>query len=302
MECGSLTSHTSNQKRLLTMELSAVIITYNAARHLRACIDALRSVADEIIIVDSGSTDSTAEIARGFPEVRWYERTFDGYGSQKNYANSLAQGKYILSVDADEVLSPELQRAILAEKGQWRADAYSFLRVAVYCGAFIRAAGWYPDWKVRIFRRDAARWSDEPVHERLLLPSGTKVIRLQGEMWHYSYASPEENLLRTSKYARLAAEMMAKAGKSPNWWRGFAKAGARFTKSLIIKGGWRLGWRGVSIAFLGAIYYVLREIYLSYAHYRETAPNGVSSFHDPSSSPSKSLGMGAADTRAPHGS
>ncbi|MEN3041583.1 MAG: glycosyltransferase family 2 protein [Bacteroidia bacterium] len=278
------------------MELSAVLITYNAERHLRACLESLQEVADEIIIVDSGSTDSTQEIAKAFSKVRWYEREFDGYGSQKNYANSLAQGRYILSVDADEVLSPELQQAILTQKGKWSAEAYSFLRVAVYCGAFVRAAGWYPDWKLRLFRREIAQWSDDPVHERLLLRSGAKVMRLAGEMWHYTYDSPEENLLRTSKYAWLSAEMLFKARRSPNWWRGFGKATARFVKSLFIKRGWKLGWRGVSIAFLGAIYYVLREIYLSYLYHRGTSAHIVSSSHVSSFSSPESVDVGAADS------
>lgn len=262
------------------MELSAVLITYNAERHLRRTLEALQGVADEIVIVDSGSTDRTKEIALSFPQVRWYERPFAGYGAQKNYANTLAQGTYILSVDADEVLSPELRQAILREKKHWRAKAYRMLRVAVYCGAFIRASDWYPDWKVRLFHREVGRWSEDPVHEKLLLSPGTQVQTLHGEMWHYTYDTPEENLLRTSKYAKLHAEALYQSGARVRWGRAFLKSGARFLKSLLLKGGWRLGWRGVSIAFIGASFYVLREIYLAHLWYRNKAPSVVPSPHD----------------------
>lgn len=275
------------------MELSAVLITYNAERYLQPVLEALRGLADEIIIVDSGSTDRTEAIAAGFPEVRWYKRPFDGYGSQKNYANALASGRYILSIDADEVLSPELRQAILQEKGHWRAEAYRMLRVAVYCGAFIRAGDWYPDWKVRLFRRGVGRWSEDPVHEKLLLPAGTQILTLRGEMWHYTYDTPEENLLRTSKYARLHAEALHKAGTRISWSRAFLKAIARFFKSLFLKGGWRLGWRGVSIAFMGAIFYVLRAIYLAHLSARDKAPFVVSSSHDTDSSADRSVGVGS---------
>lgn len=279
------------------MELSAVLITYNAERYLLPVLSALQGLADEIIIVDSGSTDRTKAIATSFPTVRWYERPFDGYGSQKNYANALARGRYILSIDADEILSPELRRAIHEEKGRWRASAYRMLRVAVYCGAFVRAGDWYPDWKVRLFRREIARWSEDPVHEKLLLPDGTNVLTLTGEMWHYTYDTPEENLLRTSKYARLHAEAIHRAGKRLSWGQAFLKAGARFIKSFFLKGGWRLGWRGISIAFMGSIFYVLRAIYVAHLSDRHNDLSVVSSSHDTASSADQSMGMGTANAQ-----
>lgn len=273
------------------MELSAVLITYNAEKHLQRVLEALLPVADEIVIVDSGSTDATKAIAERFPLVRWYEKPFDGYGSQKNYANTLAQGRYILSIDADEVLSPELQAAILRQKGGWQAEAYRFLRIAIYCGRAIRAGDWYPDWKVRLFRKGKAHWSTDPVHERLLLAPGTTLGTLPGELWHYTYDSIEENFLRTSRYAWLAARASYQQGYKPRWGWAFLRAASRFLKSLFLKSGWRAGWRGVSIAFIGACAYVLKELYL--AHLYETSQ---SLSDEPAHSPSlRSMHMGAAD-------
>ncbi|MCS6790978.1 MAG: glycosyltransferase family 2 protein [Bacteroidia bacterium] len=259
------------------MELSAVIITYNEARRLSPTLAALSPVVDEIVIVDSGSTDDTREVALQFEKVRWYERPFRGYGDQKNYANSLARGRYILSIDADEVLSPELQESILREKGGWRAAAYEVLRVAVYCGAFIRAGEWYPDWKIRLFARELAFWDDAPVHEKLILRKSVRPLRLSGELWHYTYASIEESIERSRRYAYRMAVAAYTQGKPASWRRPFLKGTVRFLKGWLLKGGWRLGWRGWAISLLGAWTYFLRELYLAQLYEQGLKPETSSS-------------------------
>ncbi|MCS7189465.1 MAG: glycosyltransferase family 2 protein, partial [Bacteroidia bacterium] len=177
------------------------------------------------------------------------------------YANQLAQGRYILSLDADEVVSPALRASLLAEKGRWRAQAYEVLRVAVYCGVFIRVSDWYPDWKVRLFAKGIAEWDNKPVHERLHVRA--KPIRLEGELWHYTYATVEEHMQRNMCYARLAAQVLYEAGVRVRWSRPFLRGGARFLKSLILRGGWKAGWRGWSIALIGASNYFWQEIFLA---------------------------------------
>lgn len=240
------------------IELSVVIITYNEAKRLPATLTAASNVADEIVIVDSGSTDETQAVAQRFEKVRWFTRPFDTYGQQKNYANSLAQGAYILSLDADEVLSPALIEAILAEKGRWSAPLYQVCRLPFYAGRPIYMRGWYPDWKVRLFRKGVAAWDERRVHERLVWPSDLKPKRLQGELWHYTYDSIEAHWQRTYRYSRLVAEDRLASRKSPKTLTGaMAKAIWRFFKLLVWRGGWRAGWRGWAIALLGALVYPL---------------------------------------------
>ncbi len=236
----------------MSLQLSVVIITYNEADRLPATLSALDGLADEIVIVDSGSTDETKAIATTHPLVRWYEQPFSGYGPQKNYANSLARGEYILSLDADEVVSPELKTALLSVKGRWGAPLYAVNRLPFYVGRPVQWGGWYPDWKVRLFRRGLAWWDERPLHERLCWEEGLQVGRLSGHLWHYTYRSVADHWERTHRYAALLAEAYAQ-GQKPSWNAIWARALWRFLKSYLLKGGWRLGWRGIAIASLGAI-------------------------------------------------
>ncbi len=236
----------------MSPQLSVVIITYNEADRLPATLAALEGIADEIIIVDSGSTDETKAIATAHPLVRWYERRFEGYGRQKNYANSLAQGEYLLSLDADEVVSPELRQALLAVKGRWEAPLYAVNRLPFYAGRPVEWGGWYPDWKVRLFRRGIAWWDERPLHERLCWQGNPQIGRLSGHLWHYTYRSVADHWERTYRYALLLAEAYAQDQK-PSWSIIWARALWRFFKSWVLKKGWRLGWRGAAIALLGAI-------------------------------------------------
>jgi glycosyltransferase involved in cell wall biosynthesis len=238
----------------MNLSLSAVIITYNESDRLPATLAALEGLVEEILIVDSGSTDGTKAIALAHPQVRWYERPFDGYGSQKNYANSLAQGDYILSLDADEVVSPELHRSILAVKQRGGSPLYAVNRLPFYAGQPIRGAGWYPDWKVRLFRRGLAAWDENPLHEQLHWAPTLPVERLSGHLWHYTYRSVADHWARTYRYANLLAQAYQEGKRPIPSLRGaMGRAAWRFLRSFVGKGGWRMGWRGGSIALLGAV-------------------------------------------------
>ena len=150
------------------IKLSSVIITLNEERNIGRCLDSLRGIADEIVVVDSGSTDRTEEICRTFG-VRFFQHPFDGFTEQKNFAIDQCSFEHILSLDADESLSEELKKSVTAVKSNWNKDGYSFNRFTNYCGKWIKHCGWYPDRKLRLFRKEKGRWQGNKLHERFIL-------------------------------------------------------------------------------------------------------------------------------------
>ncbi|RLD77314.1 MAG: glycosyltransferase family 2 protein, partial [Bacteroidetes bacterium] len=149
-------------------KLSAVIITQNEEQNIGRCIDSLKGVADDIVVVDSGSTDNTEAICKE-KGARFFYNKWEGYIEQKNFANDLAEHKYILSVDADEALSGQLRDSILEAKESLKADGYEMNRLTNYCGTWIRHGGWYPDRKLRLFHRDKFEWGGEKIHEAMVM-------------------------------------------------------------------------------------------------------------------------------------
>lgn len=242
------------------MKISACIITLNEERNLPRCLKSVAPVADEIVIVDSGSTDQTLAIARQYG-ARIVPRDWLGYVGQKNFALDQAQHPWVLSVDADEELSPELAVALLQVKGDPAAEApgapngYQVSRLVFYRGRWIRHGDWYPDRLVRLFRRAGARFTGGHVHEKLELP-GTHPI-LPGHLHHFTYTNAEDRAARCAKYAALWAQSAHEAGRR----NGSAPlhAFARFVKGFVLKGGWMDGAIGWDIAMGNA-----REVWLKY--------------------------------------
>ncbi|MBP6642964.1 MAG: glycosyltransferase family 2 protein, partial [Flavobacteriales bacterium] len=175
--------------------ISAVIITRNEAHNIVHCLVPLKGLVDEVIVVDAQSTDGTRELAKqhGATVV---ERAWTDYSDQKNFANDQATGPYILSLDADEVLSPELIVSIRKRITAGLNGAYRLNRLTNYCGHWIHHSGWYPDAKVRLFPKQGTRWEGAHVHEELQLAQGTKIIQLEGDLLHYSYTSVADHLQR----------------------------------------------------------------------------------------------------------
>ncbi|MCS6929622.1 MAG: glycosyltransferase family 2 protein [Saprospiraceae bacterium] len=246
------------------MLISGVIITYNEARNIERCIDSLQGVADEIVVLDAYSTDTTPEVCRQ-KGVRLYQHAFDSYGKQKNRANRLANYPWILSLDADEALSPQLRASLLEQRARLNDyDAYAFNRLTCYCGHWIRHCGWYPDRKVRLFRRDIAEWSTSPVHERLLLPAHAKVGFLRGELHHYSYYSIEEHYERARRYAYLGAQALQEVGRKAHPWTPLLRATLKWLRNYIFLRGFLDGWAGWHICRISALetywkYHMLRQ-------------------------------------------
>jgi (heptosyl)LPS beta-1,4-glucosyltransferase len=226
------------------MKISGVIITYNEERNIERCIRALMPVVDEIIVVDSFSTDRTEAICieNG---VKFYQRKFDGYGSQKRFATDLANFEYVLSLDADEELSPLLSNSILEAKQGTQYDCYSFNRLNIYCGKPIRFCGWYPDKQVRLFNKKGLNWSTNLVHEKLVLDKyGLKTSHLKGDLLHYTCTTIEEHKSKEYKYSELNAQILMEKNRKVYPIIPYLKAIVRFIKIYILKGGFLDGYYG----------------------------------------------------------
>ena len=231
------------------LPISAVIITLNEERELEDCLRSLQGVVDEVLILDSGSTDGAQAIAEVFG-ARFISTEWLGFGPTKNKANQLARHDTILSIDADERLSPELARSIAKLSIQSDA-AYSFNRYTQYCGRWIRHAGWYPDVKTRLFNRGKCHWNGELVHEELQIPEHIKRIHIQGDLLHHSYRSKQEHIDRLKRYTRLA---VARNGKPKGGAIGslFAALG-KFVHMYIVRAGFLDGKAGFQLCSISAM-------------------------------------------------
>jgi len=246
------------------MRISATIITFNEERNIARAIESLRC-ADEILVLDSGSNDRTAEIAAKLG-ARVEEASFRGYAAQKNIAAGLAKHDWILSLDADESLSEALEAEIWQIKKSGPAcEGYTMPRLAQYLGKWILHGGWYPDRKIRLFNRQRARWVGEYVHESVIVDG--KVGHLQSNLLHFTCSSLSEHLKSMDRYTTLAAQELV-AGKAkvtvsrllldPPW---------TFLNTYFLKRGFQDGHEGLTIAYMAAFYN-----YLKYAKARQMAP------------------------------
>lgn len=230
--------------------ISAVIITLNEASNIAACIQALQKVAAEILVIDSGSTDGTVALARQLG-AKVIESKWQGYAATKNYGNKLASHNWILSIDADEVVSETLAENINALPLDPR-HVYSLDRLTNYCGQWIRHSGWYPEWKTRLFHRDSANWEGAFVHEQLKHANSLAVKKLNGKLYHYSYKTYDEHLERIQKYALLSAQAMQAKGQQSTLLKCWGSPILRFFKTLILKTAFLDGKNGWIISIRNA--------------------------------------------------
>ncbi len=234
------------------MKISATIITLNEERNIVRCIESLIPVADEIIILDSHSTDKTKELSEQY-NVRFIARDWEGYAQSKNHLNNLASFDYILSIDADECLDETLQTEILKLKSIEQPQLYNVNRLTNYCGKWIKHSGWYPDIKMRLFPKEGCYWAGEFVHEELVYPSNLKQELLKGHLKHYSYYSYEGHRARADQYSRLTAMKMHKSGKKASILKPILSGVSRFITMYFIKLGFLDGKMGFKIAQISAI-------------------------------------------------
>jgi glycosyltransferase involved in cell wall biosynthesis len=237
------------------MQISATIITLNEERNIARAIDSL-SCVDEVLVVDSGSTDQTREIALRHG-ARVIEEPWRGYAGQKNFAAYSATHDWILSLDADEQVTPELAEEILALKRTGpAADGYSFPRLAQYLGRWIRHSGWYPDRKTRLYHRARAEWIGEYVHESVRVKGS--VGELHGDLLHFTCGSLSEHLRTLDRYTTLAARELIEK-KQPVPMRRLALDPAwTLIRTYVLQLGFLDGPQGLAIAWMAALYTFLK--------------------------------------------
>jgi glycosyltransferase involved in cell wall biosynthesis len=236
-------------------KLTVTVITHNEAPSIAAALESV-SWADEIVVIDSHSTDETAALARRYTsEVEL--RDWAGYGPQKNYAADRASHDWILSLDADERLTPELGAEIreLMHRGP-AAQGYRIPRVSYYLGRWIRSTDWYPDLHLRLYDRRAARWSERRIHETVELQGS--VGKLRGEMLHYPYRDISEHLTKIDQYTTLAAEQWAAEGRRATALHAFVYPRLAFFRNYILRRGFRDGQTGLVVSLLNSYYVFLK--------------------------------------------
>lgn len=234
------------------MKISFVIIAYNEEAHLARCLESVASVASEIIVVDSHSTDGTAALAQKYG-AKVYQRTFDGYIGQKNYANTLATGEYIFSLDADESLSPKLIQFLQDEQNYVAYDILSFYRLNQYCGKWMKYGGWYPDVKVRMWKREMARWGGNLPHEHVVFDPSLAHQVMKHEILHYAYDTVKQHIVKSNKYAQLASYQYVSKSYAALFFKMAFSGIFRFFRNCILKLGILDGWRGIVSAFITMI-------------------------------------------------
>ncbi|MEX0966640.1 MAG: glycosyltransferase family 2 protein [Bacteroidia bacterium] len=236
--------------------LSVVIITHNEEKNIERCLASVQGIADEILVVDSFSTDATEQICKEFP-VRFVQHEWMGYSQTKNFANTLARHNWIFSLDADEVLSPALQNE-LAQTKSGKERFFTINRLNNYCGKWIRHSGWYPDYKVRLFDRRQAKWVGDYVHEKLELEAGIVPRTLNGVCYHFTISSVAQHVEQINKFSTLSALELKAKGKHFSIWKVVFSPGAKFFSTYFIRRGFMDGFYGFVIAVLSAYSRFLR--------------------------------------------
>lgn len=229
--------------------LSVILITKNEAANVRACLESV-TWADEIIVVDSGSIDGTLDIAREFTGNIYVHDDWPGFGKQKNRALDYATGDWVLSLDADERVTPKLRTEIGAVLANPQVSGYEIPRLSSFCGRFMRHSGWHPDYVLRLFRRGNGRFDEVPVHESVQLKGGT--VRLKTPLLHYSYRDFDDVLDKLNRYSSAAAAVQKQRCKRGGLGTAVAHGLWSFIRTYFLRAGFLDGREGFMLAILNA--------------------------------------------------
>lgn len=232
--------------------LSIVLITKNEEDKIHACLDSV-SWADEIVVLDSGSTDNTVEIARRFTDRIYVEQDWPGFGLQRQRAQEKASCDWIMMIDADEVVTPELQeeiRSVIARNNQ--SNVYAVPRLTWAFGAYIRHSGWYPDYVVRIYPKTLAKYDDAMVHEKVVFDDNRQVVKLCGNLLHFTFKDLEQWINKTARYSAAWAEQKHREGKRGSLFDAVSHAVIYFLKAFFVRRGFLDGRAGFVLAVFGA--------------------------------------------------
>ena len=256
-----------NEENMNMPELSVVIITFNEERNIAQCLESVKGIADEIVIVDSFSTDKTKEIALSYG-VQFIEHAFEGHIQQKNWAAAQSTFPHVLSLDADEVLSEELTQSIIEVKNCWDADGYSFNRLTNYCGSWIRHGSWYPDVKLRLWDRRKGKWGGMNPHDCYEMENGSKIRHLKGDLFHYSYYTISDHTKQVEKFTEITAKVLFDKGKKASLSKLVFGSTIKFFRDYFLKAGFLDGYAGYQIAKISAY-----ATFLKYARLRDLHRN-----------------------------
>lgn len=243
-------------------KLSVVIITFNEEKNIGRCIDSVKEIADDIVVLDSFSEDRTPETCRKMG-VRFFQQKWAGYSEQKNDANSLAENDWIFSIDADEAISEELKNSILGVKKNFASPYYRICRLTNYCGTWIRHGGWYPDLKVRFFDRRQHHW-EGPIHEKINIKDEKKIPVLHGDCFHYSYYSLEGHKAQAKHLSELVAKDLFNKKKKACYFKQMTSPFFKFLRMFILKLGFLDGYAGLVIALISS-----KAVFIKYEKLRK---------------------------------
>lgn len=247
-------------------KLSVVIITFNEEKNIARCLESVKDIADEIVVLDSFSKDKTRQICETYG-VKFFEHAFDGHIQQKNRAISYSSNPHILSLDADEALDETLRNSIKKVKQNWTHDGYYMNRLTNYCGHWVKHCNWYPDTKLRLWDSSKGSWTGINPHDKYELREGDKNTKhLKGDILHYSYYTQQDHYKQVEYFTNIASKAYVEAGKKAPFYKLFVNPVAKFIDHYILHLGFLDGKAGYLISRISAYaaylkYKKIRELY-----------------------------------------